>query len=305
MVKTIFLLLITIIILPIVAINFDAPLTTIQWAMVSQTFWVMIVIALLCFVVSELTGNCSQTDKLWSITPILYTWHIAALSDWNARVVLMAILATIWGVRLTYNFGRRGAYQWKFWEGHEDYRWEIMRKKSFLQNKWVFTLFNLMFISLYQHALIWLFTLPIVVAFEPSQGISIFDIVLAIVFVGFVTIETIADQQQWNFQNEKHRRIKAGEPLGEVYSKGFTHTGLWAKVRHPNYASEQSIWVVFYLFTIVATGRWLNWSMAGSLLLILLFQGSADFSEGISEEKYPDYKDYIKKTPRFLPKIFN
>jgi steroid 5-alpha reductase family enzyme len=40
------------------------------------------------------------------------------------------------------------------------------------------------------------------------------------------------------------------------------------------------------------------------LLLVILFKGSADFSEGISLEKYPDYKEYVKSTPRFIPNPF-
>lgn len=305
MLKTIFILIVTIIVVPFVAIQFDQPLSAIQIQMIQHSGLLMLGVALTCFVVSELTNNCSQVDKLWSITPILYTWLFAYESDWSPRLVLMAVLATIWGIRLTYNFGRRGAYKLKFWEGHEDYRWDVLRKKPFLQNRFTWTIFNLGFISLYQNTLIWLFTLPAVMAFQAdSQQLTIGDYILAIVYIGFVVLETIADQQQWIYQNEKHRRMNAGEPLGDYYSKGFVHSGLWKHVRHPNYASEQSIWVTFFLFTIVATGRYLNWSVTGSLLLILLFQGSADFSESISSEKYEGYKDYIKKTPRFLPKLF-
>ena len=81
-------------------------------------------------------------------------------------------------------------------------------------------------------------------------------------------------------------------------------SGLWSKVRHPNYASEQSIWILFYLFSVASTGRWLNWSMVGCVLLVLLFQSSADFSENISANKYPEYKDYQKRVPKFFPKFW-
>jgi steroid 5-alpha reductase family enzyme len=37
---------------------------------------------------------------------------------------------------------------------------------------------------------------------------------------------------------------------------------------------------------------------------VILFQGSSDFSEAISAEKYPDYKEYQKKTGRFIPKFW-
>jgi steroid 5-alpha reductase family enzyme len=64
---------------------------------------------------------------------------------------------------------------------------------------------------------------------------------------------------------------------------------------------EQSIWVIFYLFSVVATGSWINWSMPGCLLLLILFKGSSDFSEEISAQKYPEYKAYQKRVPRFIP----
>jgi steroid 5-alpha reductase family enzyme len=59
--------------------------------------------------------------------------------------------------------------------------------------------------------------------------------------------------------------------------------------------------VVFYLFSVVATGEWINWSVAGCILLIILFKGSSDFSEDLSAKKYPEYKDYQKRVPRFIP----
>ncbi|MGB4560336.1 MAG: hypothetical protein WBI11_00865, partial [Schleiferiaceae bacterium] len=60
-------------------------------------------------------------------------------------------------------------------------------------------------------------------------------------------------------------------------------------------------WVVFYGFSISSTGEWLNASILGAILLIFLFQGSAQFSEGLTAAKYPEYQDYQAKTPRFLP----
>lgn len=107
-------------------------------------------------------------------------------------------------------------------------------------------------------------------------------------------MEYIADQQQYDFQTEKYRRINAGEPLGE-YADGFVQTGLWSKMRHPNYFAEQLIWVVFYLFSVVATGEWLNWTLAGSVLLIILFKGSSDFSEEISAKNIRHIKIISKE----------
>jgi steroid 5-alpha reductase family enzyme len=72
-------------------------------------------------------------------------------------------------------------------------------------------------------------------------------------------------------------------------------------MRHPNYSAEQAIWIVFYFFSVAATGEWLNWSIMGAILLVLLFWGSSTFSESISAGKYPEYSDYQRQVPRFIP----
>ncbi|OJX38612.1 MAG: hypothetical protein BGO87_10370 [Flavobacteriia bacterium 40-80] len=254
-----------------------------------------------CFIVGELTNNNSQVDKLWSLVPIAYVWYMTYLGGMHERMVLMSVLVTIWGARLTFNFARKGAYSWKFWTGEEDYRWEILRKRPGFSNRFVWTLFNLFFICGYQNILIFLFTLPVLTSLgTDASPIQPIDYLLAAVFIFFVVTEFIADQQQHIFQTEKHRRINNNLPL-EEYGQGFISTGLWAYSRHPNYASEQAIWIVFYLFSVVATGEWINWSIAGCLLLIILFKGSSDFSEAISAQKYPKYAQYQKKVPRFIP----
>lgn len=305
LIKTIVILLFTVVAIPLVTIYVDEPLTALQKETLIELGYMALGAALLCFSVSTLTGNCSQVDKLWSILPIIYVWYMAYKGGYDPQLLLMAGLATVWGVRLTYNFSRRGAYRLKFWEGEEDYRWEILRQNPMFKGKPVnWMLFNLFFISLYQNALILAFTLPMVVLYKHlGQPIGMAEIALAVLYIALVVIETVADQQQWNFHKEKYRQKAAGTFSGD-YAQGFVQSGLWGIVRHPNYAAEQSIWIVFYAFSIVATGQFINWSMAGCLLLLILFQGSSDFSEGISAGKYPGYADYQKRVGRFLPKIF-
>lgn len=304
MIATIIILIATLVSVPVAAFYLDDPLTAVQVDILWVSGIMCASVALTCFAVSELTRNCSQVDKLWSIVPIAYAWQICCMADCPPRMVVMATLVTVWGARLTYNFSRRGAYSLKFWSGEEDYRWGVLRKNPALNTPVKWFLFNLFFISLYQNGLILMFTLPILYV-QPAGASELYwaDYLVAGAMFAFIVMETIADQQQWNYQTEKHRRLKAGEPLDGIYAKGFTHTGLWAWVRHPNYASEQAIWICFYFFTVSATGHWLNWSITGCLLLLVLFQGSSDFSEGISAGKYAEYKEYQKKTGRFLPKV--
>lgn len=255
-----------------------------------------------CFLVSEITKNYSQVDKLWSLLPLVYVWYVAWQGEFSQRLIFMAILVTLWGARLTYNFALKGAYRLRFWEGEEDYRWSILRAKKEFQPGWKWSLFNLFFISIYQNGLILLFTLPAVVAYDGrNTPLGTLDFIAGGLMLGFIIWEAIADRQQWVYQSQKWRAIEQGVELTEDQKRGFLNKGLWALSRHPNYFGEQAIWISFYLFSVAASGQWINWSLTGALLLVLLFQGSADFSEEISAGKYPEYKSYQKKVSKFIP----
>jgi steroid 5-alpha reductase family enzyme len=297
-------LLVTIVVVPLVAWRYDEPLSGGQQEMLFVAGAIALGAALLCFVLGEVSGNYSQVDRLWSIMPIVYTWTVAAMAGFPDRAVLMSVLVTVWGVRLTYNFARRGGYSWRFWSAEEDYRWGVLRQEPVLRGRLRWTLFNLFFISLYQNLLVLLFTLPIVfVGVDDAHALGGIDLFATAAFIGFVAIETVADQQQWRFHEARRRLLAAGEALPVRYARGFVADGLWGRSRHPNYLAEQAIWWAFYLFTVAASGRWLNWSVVGALLLVLLFQGSSAFSERVSASKYPAYLDYQRTVGRFLPRF--
>jgi steroid 5-alpha reductase family enzyme len=299
--KTALLLIATLLVVPVLAFVFDRPLTPDQVALLTDVSWLMLGVALACFVVGEVTGNVSQVDKLWSIVPVVYCWVMTAQAGYDPRMVLMSVCATVWGVRLTYNFSRHGGYSWKFWTGHEDYRWDHVRAKPEMQGPVRWRLFHLGFICLYQNALLLLIALPILMAVGAPRPLGAADWLLAAIYIGLVAFETVADQQQWNYQAEKRRQVAAGKPEPR-YARGFVAEGLWSLSRHPNYFAEQSIWLVFFLFSVAATGRF-NWTAVGCVLLMLLFQGSANLKESICAAKYPAYPEYARRTPRFLPRL--
>ena len=274
-----------------------------EYTVLRQLIMIAVASAVYCFVVGELTKNNSQVDKLWGLLPILYVWIVAYQGEFRLRLVVMALMVTVWGLRLTHNFSRRGAFRLKFWTGNEDHRWGFLRAKPIFRSKVRWSLFNLFFISFYQNGLILLFTLPILVAFQfdaLSPRFTALDAFATVVMLALIVFEGVADNQQWAFQSEKHRRIAAGEELGG-YERGFVNEGLWSLSRHPNYFAEQGIWVAFYLFSVAASGQVVNWSLAGALLLLVLFGFSSRLGEEISMGKYPEYAEYQRSLPRFLP----
>ncbi len=300
--KTALFLLLTIIIIPFIAFRTGISLSPEQKAIMADLLKIYITATALCFITSTVTGNYSQVDKLWSIMPPVYVWFICIESGFEDRLLLMAVVVSIWGARLTYNFARRGGYSIRIWDGKEDYRWPVLRNRPGFRSRWKWVLFNLFFISMYQMGIILFITLPALKSLGGSP-LSWWDFLIAAGVIFFIICETIADRQQWNYQEKKKRLKASGVPVPEKYSKGFLDSGLWGLVRHPNYTSEQAVWLVFYFFSVSATGLWINWSLTGVILLILLFYGSSNFSESISESKYPAYSVYKEKVPRFVPFI--
>ncbi|KAL3797388.1 hypothetical protein HJC23_010514 [Cyclotella cryptica] len=277
------------------------------------TFLTSIGFAVLTFTVSTLEGNLSQVDKLWSILPSVYAWICVT----DSRTRLMAILSTLWSIRLTFNFYRRGGYSWpKVWLGEEDYRWNVIRRGTLggwwtlLTQKWIMVVFNIVFISLFQNWLLLWIASPSLVAWSVAikathcrnqypyikDGLNVLDGLASVLFLLALTVETIADNQEYSFQTQKRLHKQKSEKLDD-----FCRTGLFSIVRKPNYAAEQFLWLSYYLFSVAASYSLWNWSVGGSLALCLLFQGSGWLTEKISVRKYPSYVEYQHSVPLYVP----
>ena len=255
--------------------EYDEPLTPRQWEVTETLCYIALAKATLCFFTAILSGSYSQVDKMWDIIPSVYCWVIALMSGMHTRQVIMSLCVTIWSVRLTFNFARKGGFSgiscggkngWKFkpWEGEEDYRWAILRQNPVLANPIMWQIFNFAFICYYQSFLIMGFTVPIILTVvDNPEPINMIDFIAAGLMLFLIGFETVADQQQWDFHQYKKRNPKK--------TRGFCEKGLWAISRHPNFFAEQSIWVSFYIFSIAQTGRPINWTITGCILLILLF----------------------------------
>lgn len=260
-----------------------------------------------CFIVGELANNFSQMDKLWSLLPIAYTWIIAVRGGMQLRAVLYALVVTVWGIRLTVNFARKGAYSLKFWTGVEDYRWAIVRSSSILRHRPVWMLFDLFFISFYQNALVLAICLPALAGMDSAAPFGLADALSVGCAVGFLALETVADEQQWRFHRTKSSLLEGQPELSKLpapYDLGFNTVGLWGRMRHPNYLGEQGIWLSLYVTAVgaqVTRCGVFHWSMIGPLLLILLFMGSSSLGESISAKKYPQYASYVRQVFKYLP----
>jgi len=253
------------------------------------------VATLAAWIASIITKDSSWVDRLWSIVPAVYVWIFAGAAGFaDARLDVMAILVTAWGARLTYNFARKGGYS-----GVEDYRWPILRARMTPAQ---YQVFNLLFIHVFQNAIILMMTFPAFTAFEHQTPFGFADMLLALLFLAFLGGETLADQQQWDFQQAK----RAGGP---EFRPRFVQTGMWRYSRHPNYFFELAQWWTLFFMGVVAAGSILQWTVVGVALLTILFVGSTIFTESITRSRYPEYAEYqatvspVIPWPRRQPKV--
>lgn len=240
---------------------------------------------------SVLTREYSWVDRSWSLLPPVYLWIFAAsAAPADPRLTVMAALGTLWGVRLTLNFARKGGYR----PGGEDYRWAALRNRM---SRGQFALFNLFFIAIYQNLLLLLLTLPAWTALQNlGRGFGAADVVLTLAFLACLAGESIADQQQWNFQ--QRRRVLRAQGAADP---GFLTDGLFRFSRHPNYFFEILQWWLIAGFGVIAAGTALTPGSLGAVLLTLLFLGSIVFTESISMERHPGYAAYRRAVWPLMP----
>ncbi len=262
---------------------------------------IALALAIVCFVFGRVTGDYSWVDRLWSVAPVVFAWIYAGDGGWRLPSLLAASLVTVWGIRLSCNFARRGGYS-----GSEDYRWAALRKR--ISHPFAWQAFNALFICLAQIGVLVLFTTPLgrIAAFPDSAAARGTYALALILGIFFLVYETAADNQQWHFQNAKAaygaalgRGESPRDPTGD-FERGFRTTGLFALSRHPNYFGELGFWWSIYL-AACTTGGLLHWSMAGALALSAAFVGSTRFTEEISSAKYADYRRYRATTRAVIP----
>jgi len=254
--------------------------------------------ALCAFVFGIVTGDYSWIDRLWSTLPVAFVWYYAYRGGFSLALCAIAVLITVWGGRLTFNFARRGGYS-----GEEDYRWGVLRGK--IKNPLLWQLFNLFFISLYQSGMFVLFTLPVyaMVVYKIEIPPALFWVCAAL-GAAFICLETAADRQQWNFHAAKKAAAEKKEfpqPYAGSVANGFLSRGLFSVSRHPNYFGELGFWWSVWFAALACGIDFTRSGFFGPVALAVLFIFSSIFTETISAGKYPEYRTYQARVSMIIP----
>jgi steroid 5-alpha reductase family enzyme len=224
--------------------------------------------------------DASIIDLFWGPTFAVVAWNSLWLSGPpTTHAWLLAVLVTIWGLRLA------GYLAWRNLGKGEDRRYAELREKIGPRFPWI----SLPLVFWLQGGLVAVVSLPVQAgvhsAAVPIVGCQIAG--AAVWFIGWL-FETVGDWQLARFKANPANENKVCDD------------GLWRYTRHPNYFGDFLVWWGLYLLA-VAVGAW--WTIAGPLvmsILLLRVSGVTLLERGLQQRK-PEYADYIRRTSSFFP----
>jgi steroid 5-alpha reductase family enzyme len=240
---------------------------------------------LVIYLFGRIFRNASFYDPYWSVAPpVIALFWVFGFSTGDAlttRQIIVVTLVFIWGLRLTYNWGRG-------WQGikHEDWRYVNFRKKY---GK-LFWLVDLAGIELFPTIFVFLGCLSLYPALSAgNHPFSVLDGIAIIITAGAILLETISDEQLKTF-------VKKGPPPDAILADG-----LWRYSRHPNYLGEVLFWWGLFFFGLAAdAGYW--WTIIGPVAITILFTTiSIPMMEKRHISKRPGYADHQKRVSPLIP----
>ena len=242
----------------------------------------------LTWIISIYLKDSSIVDIVWGLGFIIITIMNSLYFEINSmRQLLILILITIWGARLSGYLAVRNATK------PEDWRYQKFRENAG-DIYWLTSYFK---VFLLQGSLMCVISLPMIVIFSDNNpsSLSIIDYIgISIFSIGLLT-ESIADLQMYIFK-KKHSSSTSKESVCE--------SGLWKYSRHPNYLGEIVLW--FGIGIVGYSSEYGYLSLLSPLLLTFLMIKISGVSMLESEliNTKPKYHEYISKTPSLFPNLF-
>jgi steroid 5-alpha reductase family enzyme len=242
-----------------------------------------LILVLAVWLASLRLRDASIIDSFWGLGFVVIAWVCVAVGHGDHdRRLLLAVLVTIWGLRLAIHITRRNHGK------GEDPRYVAMRERDG-ERFWLTSLYR---VFLIQWLTMWVISLPLQAAgsLGGAHKLGAVDAIgVAVWLVGF-SFEAIGDLQLDRFKADPGSR-------GKVMDRG-----LWRYTRHPNYFGDATLW---WGLGIIALGAGLGaaWGLLGSALdtLILTRVSGKPVLERDIEQRRPGYRAYIERTSGFFP----
>ena len=236
-----------------------------------MTFW---------FLVSVVKKRNDVADIAWGLGFVLLSWISFILPQiFSARGVLVAVLVSVWGIRLSWHIYVRNRGK------EEDSRYLAWRRQwgSFVYIR------SYLQIYLLQGIFLFLIALPVLhINASTSSDFQGTDIVgLALWIIGFY-FESTGDRQLKQFISNPTNK-------GKIMDQG-----LWKYTRHPNYFGEVAQWWGIFIIALSVPSGILTIIGPMTITILILFVSGIP----LLEKKYagrPDFEEYKKRTSIFFP----
>lgn len=232
----------------------------------------------LWFGVGRWRKKLNTVDVAWGSGFALVAW-LVVIQQPSIRSWLIAILVSLWALRLTNHLARR------VFSSGEDPRYKELSDK-WRGNFWLRAYFS---IFVLQGLLVVIISLPISLAASQSYPmLSWLSVVGVLIWlVGFV-VESVGDRQLRQFVSQPTNRGKVMD------------TGLWRYSRHPNYFGEMTQW-----WGIGVIGLQTSWGVVGLLgplvlTVLLRFVSGVPMIEN-RRKADPAYRRYMARTSMLVP----
>ena len=242
---------------------------------------VILALMTLLWLVSLRLKNSSIVDIFWGFGFVISAWAYFLLTPDGAlpRKLLIAILVTAWGLRLTIHILNRN------WGKPEDFRYQKWRNES--GRIWWWKSFFQVF--LLQGLLMWVISTPLLAAQlrpAPAQLTWLDALGVLLWAVGFY-FEFAGDLQLARFKADPANKGK------------LMNLGVWRYTRHPNYFGDSAQWWGYFLIAAAGGGWWTFYSPILMTLLLLRVSGVALLEKTMSTR--PGYQEYMERTSAFIP----
>jgi steroid 5-alpha reductase family enzyme len=240
------------------------------------------VVMLATWLLSLARRDASIVDVVWGLGFVVVAWVAYAVGDGLAeRRLLLALMTTVWGLRLAAYLLRRN------WGQGEDPRYVAMRSHHGDR----FGLVSLGLVFGLQGAIMWVVSLPVQVGAVPElpDELGAVEAVGLVVWAVGLFFEAVGDWQLARFRADPAHRDRVLD------------RGLWRYTRHPNYFGDCCVW--WGIWIVAATTGVGLYAIVGPLLmtyLLLRVSGVAMLERTIGRRR-PGYDDYVARTNAFFP----
>ncbi len=244
---------------------------------------IIFVLTTALWAVSVAVRDTSIVDIFWGAGFVVVAWATYAAADGAAdRRLLLAVLTTLWGLRLTVHLARRNLGK------GEDYRYRAMRARH--GDRW--PLRSLWAVFWGQGVLMWIVSLPVQAGQIDAtpDALGGLDLAGTLVFAVGLAFEAVGD---WQLTRFKADPANAGRVMDR---------GLWAWTRHPNYFGDFTVWWGLYLVALATGSAW--WSIVGPIVMSVLLirvSGAALLEKSLAKRR-PGYAEYVARTSGFFPR---